>query len=480
MEQKRFNAFKASFQTKTFRVGGFSVLSAFLVIAIVVMLNLAVGKLPAGMTQKDISADKMFTLSPQSVSLTEGLIEPVTIYWIVSDSAEDGYLTQLLPLYESLSTNLTVERIDPVVRPTFAAAYTDQNPAQNDLVVVSETRSCYVPYSSLYLYDYTGYTDTGSYDAQFAGESEITRAIDYVTTSNLSKVYLLTGHGEAALPPLFTSGMRSLNLETMTLNLLTLESVPEDADCLLINNPLSDLTETERNTLLRYIKRGGKLFLLTDCETDNSWKNLQSVTMAYGLGIQKGIVIEGDASRSLANYPYYLFPVLGDHDITAPIMQSGYAVLTPFSGSITIESRPEGVAVTPLLKTSDSAFLKPAGSGANTYEKETGDIDGPFSLAAAATQDNTGGQLVWCASAMLQQEDANTFSSGANLDFFLNALAWMCGHESGISIHPKQMDNGLLVLTAGAVSGLSLVLCVLIPAIVLGLGIYVTVKRRRT
>lgn len=479
MPKKTFQDLKASFQTTAFRAGSYSVLSAVLVIAIAVAVNLAVGKLPAGMTQKDLSADKMFTLSQQSTELAEGLIEPVTIYWIASDPAEDGYLAQLLPLYADRSTNLTVEKIDPVARPTFAAAYTDRTPAQNDLVVVSETRSCYVPYSSLYQYDYESYAETGSYDAKFAGESEITRAIDYVTTSDLSKVYLLTGHGETDLPADFLSGMRALNLETVPLNLLTVDAVPEDADCLLINNPLSDITETERDILLRYIDAGGKLFLLTDCETDSAWENLQTVTMAYGMRIQKGIVIEGDTGRCLANYPYYLFPILADHAITQPITEANYAVLTPFSGAIDTANAVDGVTVTPLLQTSGDAFRKPAGSASTTYEKEAGDTDGPFVLAAAATRGGTGSQMVWCASAMLQQEDANVFSSGANQDFFLNCLAWMCGHESSISIHPKQMDSGLLVIPAGTVSALTLVLCVLLPALVLGTGIYVTVKRRR-
>jgi len=479
MNNERLRALAASFRTKSTRAGGYTMLSAILVIAIAVLINLAVGKLPASVTQKDLSADRMFTLSDQTVALTESLYEPVTIYWIVTDTNEDGYLTQLLPLYAERSANLTVEKIDPVVQPGFAGAYTDQAPTLNDLVVVSETRSCYIPYSSLYLYNYDDYYQTGSYDAQFAGESEITRAIDYVTTDDLSKVYLLTGHGEAELQTTFTGGMRSLNLETESLNLLTVERVPEDADCLLINNPQSDLTETERDVLLTYIDNGGSLLLLTDCETDEDWQNLRAVTQRFGLRAQTGIVIEGDSGMSLANYPYYLFPALGSHEITQPIADGGYAVLSPFSGSLVIENVPEGVSVTPLLESSDKAFAKPAGAGADTTRRETGDIDGPFTLAAAAEDTGTSARLVWCAGAMLTDEETNAISAGANEDFFLNALAWMCGHESGISIHPKQMDSQLLVVSARTSSVLAITMCFVIPAALLAAGITVTVKRRR-
>ena len=479
MKQNRFRAIAASFQTKSTRAGTYTLLASALVIAIAVLVNLAVAKLPAAVTQKDISSDRMFTLSEQSVSLAEGLYEPVTIYWIVTDTGEDGYLSQLLPLYADLSANLIVEKIDPVVQPGFAGQYTDQSPALNDLVVVSGTRSCYVPYSSLYLYDYAEYYDTGNYGARFAGESEITRAIDFVTTDGLSKAYCLTGHGEYTLSAAFTSGVRTLNVETADLNLLTVSEVPADADCLLILCPRSDLTDTERDILLNYLDNGGDLLLFTDCETDMQWENLRAVTQRFGLGAQSGIVIEGDPGMSLANYPYYLFPSLGTHDITRPIADGGYTVLAPFAGAITMEDLPEGVSVMPLLETSAKAYAKPAGSGAATTQREDGDLDGPFLIAAAAENAGTSARMVWCASTLLLDEEANAMSSGANEDFFLNALAWMCGHESAISIHPKQMDSQLLVVSARTSSMLAMTLSFLIPGAFLAAGVAVTVKRGR-
>lgn len=479
MEKKSLAAIAASFRDKRTRAGTYTVLAAGLVIALAVLVNLAVGKLPASVTQKDLSSSKMFTLSQQSISLTESLYEPVTIYWIVTDGSEDGYLTQLLPLYADRSANLTVEKIDPVAQPGFAGAYTDRNPALNDLVVVSEDRSCYVPYSSLYLYDYAGYYTTGSYDARFAGESEITRAIDFVTTNDLSRVYLLTGHGEADLNETFSGGMRTLNLEAAPLNLLTVDAVPADADCLLIVNPQSDLSETERDVILQYLDSGGKLLLFTDCETDETWANLQSIVGRFGLRAQTGIVIEGDGSMALANYPYYLLPSLQSHAITQPIQDGGYQILSPFSGAILTETVPEGVTVTPLLESSGDSFAKRSGTAADTTRREAGDLDGPFTLAAAAEDANTGARLVWCAGTMVLDEETNAISSGADEDFFLNSLAWMCGRESGVSIHPKQLDSQLLTVTQRSAGLLTVLLCFVIPAAVLAAGIAVTVKRRR-
>lgn len=478
MRLNPFHSILTSFRTKRTRAGAYTVFATAMVIAIAVLLNLAAGKLPAGITQKDISTHKMFTLSEQSIALTEGLLEPVTLYWIVTDGNEDGYLTQLLPMYTERSSNLTVEKIDPIVQPGFAGAYTDQTPALNDIIVVSETRSCYIPYSSLYLYNYNNYYATGSYDARFAGESEITRAIDFVTTDNLSKVYLLTGHGEAELSASFSSGMRTLNLETEVLNLLTVPAVPEDADCLILHNPQSDLSETERDLLLAYLEAGGSLLLFTDCETDSQWPNLSAVTQRFGLFAQTGIVIEGDGGMSLANYPYYLLPILGSHEITRPIADAGYTVVLPFSGALTTKDIPESVTVEALLESSGSAYLKASGASADVIRREARDLDGPFLLAAAARDGSTSAQLVWCASAMLPDEEVNAISSGTNEDFFLNALAWMCGNESAVSIHPKQMDSQLLVVSSKVAAILTMMICFVIPIVFLTIGIIVTVKRR--
>ena len=69
----------------------------------------------------------------------------------------------------------------------------------NSLIVVCGERSTYVSYNDIYEYDLTDYYTTGEYDVNFAGESALTSAIDYVTSEDLPKVYALTGHGEGEL-----------------------------------------------------------------------------------------------------------------------------------------------------------------------------------------------------------------------------------------------------------------------------------------
>ena len=59
--------------------------------------------------------------------------------------------------------------------------------------------------------------------------------------------------------------------------------------------------------------------------------------------------------------------------------------------------------------------------------------------------------------------------SGGNLDLFLNAISWMCGHEDGISIHSKSMNYEYLTISISSASVMTAVIIWLIPALFFGL-----------
>ena len=56
---------------------------------------------------------------------------------------------------------------------------------------------------------------------------------------------------------------------------------------------------------------------------------------------------------------------------------------------------PAEATVTPLMTTSDSAFSKIAGYSLDTYEKEEGDIEGPFTLGVSIEERGRGDRLVY-------------------------------------------------------------------------------------
>ena len=472
-----------SFSTRSFRAGGYTVAAAAIVLAIAVMVNVFAAALPASVTKFDTTANQLFTLSEQTEKLVGGLTDEVTVYWIVRSGREESYLESLLSRYQSLSDKIHVVKKDPDVFPTFTQQYTDSF-TENSLIVEAGERYRYVDYNDIFVMDYTSYYYYGTENWSFCGESELTSAIDYVVSENLPKVYLLTGHGESSLSDSFTSAVKQQNIETAELSLLTLESVPADADCILINAPQSDISLDEQSKLREYLGNGGNLFLITDPPKSGELTNLEALMADYGVTTVDGIVVEGDQSHYVWGTPYFLLPDIASHAITTPLTEGGYRVLLPISQGLTVaEDLRDTLSVTKLLTTSASAFAKAAGYDLTTYEKEEGDVNGPFALAVAISDtvdDGITGDIVWVSSAALVDDQTNTQVSGGNQDFFLNALGYLCqAEQSSLSIHAKSLSSDTLTMDSAAVSALTVAVVGVIPAAVITLGIVIWIRRKR-
>ena len=344
----------ASFKTRAFQVGGYSVAATVIVLAIAIVVNIIAGSLPSKYTQFDTTSNQIFSISDQTEKLVGGLEEDVTIYWIVQSGNEDTYTGTLLDRYQSLSSHIKVVKKEPDVYPTFAQNYTDETVYNNSLVVECGDRSRFIAYTDIYLYDYSDYYYTGSYDVSFDGESALTSAIDYCLSEDLPKVYILTGHGEADMSSTFSTAVEKENIELEELSLVTLNEVPDDADALLINTPSSDIAEEEKDLILEYLSTGGSLIMITDPEQDEELTNLKALMAHYGVSSAEGIVIEGSQNNYAFGTPYYLLPTLKSHDITSALKSEGYYVLLPVAHGLTVsEELADNLSVTTLLETSD-------------------------------------------------------------------------------------------------------------------------------
>lgn len=473
----------ASFQTRSFRAGGYSIAAAVVVLAIAIFANILVNALPAKYTQFDITSGQLFTISQQTETILKNLKAPVTFYWIVRDGYEDSTIEQLLKRYEALSDQVKLVKKDPDIYPTFAQQYT-ANYTENSVIVEYGQRFRYVDYYDIYAYDYTNYYYDGSYTVSFAGEGALTSAVDYVISENLPKLYFLTGHGESSLSDTFSTAVQRENMETAELSLLTVEAVPEDADAIMICAPTSDISREEKEMLEAWLKTGGNLFYISAPPQGEPLANLEAVMASYGVTANEGILVENARNYYAFDTPYYLLPQYGYHAITTPLTQNNSHVVLPLAQGLThSQDRPETVTITDLLTTSNSAISKIAGWSMATYEKEEGDIEGPFSVAVAITDaisEETTSHLVWVTSPLLLDDSANQMVSGGNQDFFLNCLNWMCEQEeSSLTIHTKTLENEYLTMDSGVAGYYTILIIGVIPLTYLGIGIYIFRRRKR-
>ena len=374
-----------------FRGGAYSLLVTAVVLAILIVVNIFVSALPTTLTKYDISSTKLYSITSNTKVVVNALEQDVTIYWIVQSGEEDAVIENLLGKYDSLSDHIDIVKKNPNAYPTFAKQYTSETVSNNSLVVECGERSRYIAYEDIYVEEADMYSY--SYTTSFDGEGAITSAIDYVVTEELPQVYVLEGHGEAELPSTFADQIDKENMETVSLSLLTVDAVPEEADCVLIYSPTSDISEEERDMLADYVSGGGKLMVMAGPVENGSLDNLYSLLSDYGVKANEGIVVEGDRNHYALQMPYIILPDMGSSEITDPLIEENYYVLMPISTGLTVEETTNGT-VTQLLTTSEYAFSKTAGYNISTYEKEEGDIDGPFTLAVSV-ESTGGGKMVW-------------------------------------------------------------------------------------
>lgn len=481
-DQNEKKYIKKGINKKTLKNGSYSVVLSVIFVVIIVVVNLIVDAFPSTYTELDVSDQQLFSIGDQTKDFLKELDKDVTIYQIAQSGSEDEVVSKLLKKYEEASDHIKVETKDPVVNPKFTSEYTDEEVSSNSLIVVCEDRSKVVDYNNIYesSIDYNTYSYTTS---GFDGEGQITSAISYVTSDNLPVLYTLDGHGEKSLDSTLQEDIEKANIEIKSLNLLTEESVPEDADCLMINSPSTDISEEERDAIIEYLENGGKAMIFSDY-TEGSMDNFDAVLENYGVERVDGIVIEGDAQHYAMQMPYYLLPDVSSAEAVSDFSSQGYFVLAPYAQGIRqLDNVRDTLTIESLLTTSDEAYSK-TDLNTETLEKTDEDIDGPFDIGVSITEevdDDKTTQIVYYSTANLMDSQINQMVAGGNEQMITESLNWMCSTDeaSTISIPSKSLEVSYLTVTAYDAAYWKICVMGLIPGVFLVVGFVVWLKRRK-
>lgn len=458
---------------KLLKKGSYSLAFTVVILAIAVFLNLLIGELPSSATKIDVSENKLYSIGDETKNVASSLTEDVTLYLLAEDGSENATLNELLTRYADLSSHIKYEKKDPVLNPSFASSYTDEDLASNSVIA-------------------------------------------YVTTEDLPILYTLTGHEENDLDSSMQSAIEKENIEVQELNLLTAGTVPEDASCLMINAPQKDFSDDETSAILTYLQNGGHAFLVSGYTT-TEMPNYHSILEQYGVSIEKGVVLEGDNNHYVSGNPLYLVPEIQSCDATGSLSGSNSYVLMPIGQSIkTLDSKSDDITVTDMLTSTSSAYLKADPENMESLSKEENDESGPFTLAAAITEAIGSGsdseeetetetivegessasqveaeseteaaedaketRLVVLASSQFLTSNTDSAVSGGNTKLLTNALSWMCGQSSSISIPSKSMQLSYLTLTSANVNLWSIITIAVLPVLFLVTGGVIWLKRRK-
>lgn len=459
------------------KIGAYSSGMIAITVVLTVVVNIVVAQLPAEILSLDVTSNKLFTLTEDTKEFVPTITEDVTIYVYANEETKDVSLDKTIQKIKELSDHITVTYVDPSINPKFYTKYTDAAPSSNSLIVVGAKRSRVIDYSSIYSYE----IDYTTYDYQitgYDGEGQITSALAYVTTDDMPKIYIITGHDELELEAQFTQTIQKENIEYEELSLLSVTEIPEDAQAIIIDAPLNDYSEDDVNKVISYLEKGGNALLIPTW-TDTEMPNFQKILDFYGVSIVEGMIVETDSSM-LYGDPFYLFPQINSDEITASVYNT--SVFAPYAQGLSYSDETEGVYYTPLLQTSDGSYSKTDLETATEYDKSEGDIDGPFVIALEAEKtvaDNAVSNAIIIATENLFTENADSIVPGCNVKLFSGVLAAMTEHESSVSIPVKQYDTSIIAFSSRASYVVGVVSILIIPLSCLVIGFVIWFNRRK-
>lgn len=464
------------FRRRQARYGALATTGVLAALAIVVAINY----LSARQNKRwDLTASQQNSLSEQTIKVLQGLQGPVKFTVFDQQTNFDRFRSRL-DEYAYHSRNVSVEYIDPDMRPVVAKEYEIQ---QYGTVVV----------------DYMGRRERVTTDT----EQDLTNALIKSLSDMERKVYFLQGHGEKEPNDTERDGFSALsgllrrdNYMVERLVLAQQKDVPADATVVIVGGPTSDILPAELEALRRYLARAGKLMVLVDPPIGGppaQLPNLEALIKEWGITLGNNVVVDVSGATNepsiavAATYPL--------HAIT-----ENFSTLTIYPVARTVEPvtggtngrTPQTIVETSRASWAESNFAS-LSSGVQ-MDAEGGDKAGPLSVgvavsAAAGDGTDTPGTPPATDAApkpetrvvVFGDSDFATNAYGGvpgNTNLFANAVSWLAQQENLIAIRPKEAQDRRVTMTARQQTMAFLTSILVIPALVFAAGILTWWRRR--
>ncbi|HEV8316826.1 MAG TPA: Gldg family protein [Vicinamibacterales bacterium] len=435
----------------------------------------------------DLTANKQHSLSEQTVKLLRNLDAPVKFLVFDRSTDFDRFRTRL-DEYKYHSNRVSVEYIDPDTKPVQAKEYAIQSYG----TVVVEYK------------DRKEHTTSDS-------EQDLTNALIKAMTGQQKKVYFVQGHGEKDPVATEREGYSGIvaalgkdNYGTEKLVLAQQKDVPADASVVVVAGPKSDLLPGEVDMLRRYLNKGGHLLVLLDPDDvpGTGKPALEALLKEWAIDAGQNIVVDvsgmgqllgTDASVPVAaKYPTH--PITDHFNLLTafPLARS----VAPASGGT------NGRYAQSIIETSERSWAETnvkqlRANGEVALNVDEGDKQGPVSIGAAVSAPAPDAPAPATDAAKASQKEepkkpearlavigdsdfAANFALGiqGNRDLFANTVNWLAQQENLIAIRPKEARDRRVMLTANQQTGVFWMSLLLIPAAVLGAGVYNWWRRR--
>lgn len=433
----------------------------------------------------DLTKSKVYSLSDETKTKMKNIKNDVKITLI--NYNENESFINIVEKYTKLNRLIKLDRIDDLASRIDIMKKYSLETTDRLIIVSSGEKEKIIPEENLYTYDYSTYEEID------LTEEAITNAIIDITTEVKPKIYFMTNH------IMYSKDYYKTVLETLEneanevkeLDFLTEGSVPEDCNTLIISTIKEDITAGEKDKIIEYINKGGKLLILCGANIEEvELNNFKEILNQYGITIDNGIIFEGTSTNMLSGYPDFIVEKVEANSITKNMNMSMTVCFADATPIYFDESKTEelGVEYETLIKTTETAFKRtnlsinsPSRTALDSEEEEY--VVGV--LATKKIDDNTSSKIIIYSNELFATDMSINLLGYQNVivdlynnrDIAVNSVEYLNEREDIITIR-KNYDNISYTVTE-AQNKIILLIIFIIPIIIIVIGIIIWQYRKR-
>ncbi|PYE48322.1 GldG family protein [Paenibacillus barcinonensis] len=447
------------------------------VIGIFILLTLFLNSL--GGFQLDLTSNKQYTLSDQSLTAIENVKNDVNILVLTVENANNTVLNRevsdMVQEYTKRNSKLQMKQYNLTQEPALASKY---GITGSSIVLEQGDRHKVIDIASLFTANGDG--SDGSY--QFTGEEKLTQALLNLSSTETSKMVFLTGHEELSLNQMSTlrSSLEQNNINTEELQLNQAGKVPEGTDVLAIIGPQRDLSDAELKEIRTYMSKGGKLLISLGFAEDmkSGWKNIDALIADYGVVDEHAVMVDNKQASTMG--PLWVVPEYGSHAITDKLAQNKLYPMLSLSIALTSKQQ-DKYKLAPLMHSSNDSYGETNIGGLlqnETNNDKNADIQGPVELGYAVDTKDGKPKAVILGSSIFMQDSQIT--NGGNRDFILNTVNYLSEKQDGLTIRPRvQAGYEVAYLDGQQARTIFFAAIVAFPLVFVIIGVLLWWRRRR-
>ncbi len=448
------------------RYGTSTVLASLIFIGILAILNFLAYR---HNHRFDLTSERVFSLSPQSVQVLNGLTNDLRMEGFV-EGGTNPELDDLLKKYSAASNRVSHRLIDPDREPEMAERYGIKS------------------YNTVRI----AYGDASNQVTQ-PSEETLTNAIIKLTRAGRQTVCVIEGHGEPDVDD--KEGARGLaqaktaleneNYEVKKVLLASMEKVPDECKIVLVGGPARPFLAHELQALEANLKQGGRaLFLLSPQKA----QELADFLAPWGVKVGNDVVVD-QVVRLFQGPALGLAPLVDSYDTTHEITKElkGRTIF-PMTRSVSAggDGKP-GIKAVELVKTSPSSWAEVDVDG--IFQRQQASLDGndrkgPVSIAVAVDADlklmgvpnGTQTRLAVFGSSEFA-DNRNLEGTYFNRDLFLNTVGWLAGQSDLLSIRPRSLRASRVNFSEREGTAIFYLSVLVLPELLLLIGLTVWWRR---